>query len=219
MNSTMSDKLNEAAANVATWRDRVRTLNENIAKAEAVAATSVRSRQENLLAASLGDSAAKENLSAVLEDDRRAERELEDLRLALPLATSKLTEAEATHRAAEVEWRKAEVNRLARERCAAAAAIDQAFAMFSEAWGRYEDLGKQLFNAAADDHAGNIHSFSETCDGMLRLAAALPHEPFYSLRWRHSFAQIGGGAPLAVSESAFWGDCRRPMNRRPHDFI
>jgi len=65
-------------------------------------------------------------------------------------------------------------------------------------------LGKQLFNAAADDHAGNIHSFSETCDGMLRLAAALPHEPFYSLRWRHSCAQIGGGAPLAVSEAAFW---------------
>jgi len=31
-------KLEQTAADVATWRDRVRTLNENIAKAEAVAA-------------------------------------------------------------------------------------------------------------------------------------------------------------------------------------
>jgi len=95
-----SHKLEVAAADVATWRDRVRTLQENIAKAEAVAAASVRSRQENVLAASLGDSAAKENLSAVLEDDRRAERELEDLRLAPPLAVSELRTAEGVHRIA-----------------------------------------------------------------------------------------------------------------------
>jgi hypothetical protein len=198
------DRLNEAAAAVATWRDRVRTLNENIAKAEAVAAASVRSRQENVLAASLGDIAAKENLSAVLEDDRKAERELEDLRSALPLATSKLKEAEATHSAAETEWRRAEVVRLATLRIQAAAAIDQAFADFSKAWSEYAELGKQLFNAAADDHANNIHSFTESVDGMLRLAAALPHQPFYDLRWRHSFAPIGTSSSLASAEAAFW---------------
>jgi hypothetical protein len=196
--------LEEAVASVATWRDRVRTLNENIAKAEAVAAASVRSRQENVLAASLGDSVARENLATVLEDDRRAERHLSDLQLALPLAMAELANAEGALKAAETEFRRSEVERLARARVGAASEIDRALSDFSKAWANYEALGLQLFNVAADDHAGNIHSFSETCDGMLRLAAALPHEPFYSLRWRHSFAQIGGGAPLAVSEVAFW---------------
>jgi hypothetical protein len=69
MNSMMNDRLNEAAASVTTWRDRVRTLNDNISEAEAVAAASIRARQENVLAASLGDIAAKENLATVLEDD------------------------------------------------------------------------------------------------------------------------------------------------------
>jgi hypothetical protein len=123
-------KLENAAADVTTWRDRVRTLNENIAKAEAVAAASVRRRQENVLAASLGDGAAKENLAQVLEEDRRAERELEDLRLALPLAESELRTAESAHRAAEVEARKAQVDNLARQRVAAAAAIDQGACRF-----------------------------------------------------------------------------------------
>jgi hypothetical protein len=170
-----------------------------------------------LRSASLGDSAAKENLSAVLEDDRRAARELEDMRMALSLAISKLKEAEATHSAAAVAFRKAEVNRLARERVGAAADIDKAFADFSAAFERYRSLGLELFNVAADDHAGNIHSFSESVDGMLRLAAALPHQPFYDLRWRHSFAPIGTGPSSALAEATYW---RLPTDAvRRHEFF
>jgi hypothetical protein len=119
-------------------------------------------------------------------------------------ARAHVRQAEGAQKAAQAEFRKAEVNRLARDRVESAAAIDRAFADFSKAWSEYEALGLQLFNVAADDHAGNIHSFTESVDGMLRLASSLPHEPFYSLRWKHSFAQLGGGAPLAVSEAAFW---------------
>jgi len=121
----------------------------------------------------------------------------------LQAAEAKLREAEAAHRAAEAEWRKAEVNRLARERCEAAAAIDQAFADFSAAWQRYESLGHQLYNAASYDHQNQIY-LSETCDGLARLSAALPMKPFYDLRHRHSFAPIGTSSSLASAEAAYW---------------
>jgi hypothetical protein len=195
--------LEEAGASVATWRDRVRTLNENISKAEAVAAASVRNRRENVLAASLGDDAAKINLAEVLEDDRKATRDLEDLRLALPLAEQELRTAENDHRVAEAEFRKAEVVRLARDRVEAARQIDQAFADFSAAWQRYESLGHQLYNAASYDHQNQIY-LSETCDGLARLSAALPMKPFYDLRHRHSFAPIGTSSSLAAAESSYW---------------
>jgi hypothetical protein len=198
------DRLNKAAAEIAEWNAKIWKLREDIGKAEAALAESQHRRQEHVLEAALGDHDAKSRLADVLNADRDAERHLADLQLALPAALERLRAAENDHRVAESEFRKAEVNRLARLRCLAAAEIDQAFGDFSKAWAEYSALGLQLFNVAADDHAGNIHSFSETCDGMLRLAAALPHEPFYSLRWRHSCAQIGGGAPLAVSEAAFW---------------
>jgi hypothetical protein len=44
--------------------------------------------------------------------------------------------------------RKAEVNRLARARVDAASDIDKALADFSEAWSRFEVLGRQLYAAA-----------------------------------------------------------------------
>jgi hypothetical protein len=204
MNSMMSDRLNEAAAAAHTWRDRVRTLTENIAKAEAVAAASVRARQENVLAASLGDVAAKENLATVLEDDRRAERELQDLRLALPLATSKLTEAEATHRAAEAEWRKAEVDRLARERVEAAAEIDRAFADFSAAWSRYESLGADLLDLASQEQNSNALWLSETVSGVARLVASLPAVPFLQIKERYPFMPIATSKSLAAAEAQYW---------------
>jgi hypothetical protein len=200
----MNAQLESAAAAIADWNARIWKLREDIGKAEAALAESQHRRQEHVLEAALGDHDAKSRLADVLNADRDAERHFADLQLALPAAMERLRSAENDHRVAESEFRKAEVNRLARLRCLAAAEIDQAFADFSKAWAEYSALGLQLFNVAADDHAGNIHSFTESVDGMLRLAAALPHQPFFDLRHRHSFAQIGGGAPLAVSEAAFW---------------
>jgi hypothetical protein len=204
MNSMMSDRLNEAAAAVAMWRDRVRTLNESISKAEAVAAASTRARQQSVLNAALGDDAAKENLATVLEDDRLAAGELEGLRLALPLATSKLTEAEATHRAAEAEWRKAEVNRLARERVAAAAAIDSAFADFSRAFDTFASLGSELLDLASQEPGANALFLAETISGEARLVASLPARPFLQIKERYPFMPISTSRSLAASEAQYW---------------
>jgi hypothetical protein len=204
MNSMMNDRLNEAAAAVATWRDRVRNLTENIAKAEAVAAASVRARQENVLAASLGDDAARANLAAVLEDDRRAERELQDLRLALPLAESELRTAEAALRIAETEFRRSELDRLARERVAAAAAIDQAFADFSRAWATFESLGHELLDLASQAPGANALFLAETISGEARLAASLPRNPFLAIKEKFPFMAISTHKSLADSERSYW---------------
>jgi hypothetical protein len=196
------DKLSAAAASVTEWQGNVRTINEKIAKAAAVFAESQKIRQEHVLSAALGDNAARERLDHVLEEDRKAEREVEILRSSLRIAETELRNAENAHRAAEAEFRKAEVNRLARERVAAADKIDSALAAFSSAFAEYESIGQQLFSASVD-RQDQIY-LAEHFDGLLRLAAALPHEPFYSIRWKHSFANIGGGVPLAVAEASFW---------------
>jgi hypothetical protein len=196
--------LENAAADVATWRDRVRTLNENISKAEAVAAASIRARQENVLAASLGDAAAKENLAMVLEDDRRAARELEDLRLALPLAESELRTAEASHRFAEAEWRKVEVDRLARRRCAAAEKIDAAFAIISSTWIEYEQIGHDLLDLASQEPGANALYLSETISGESRLAASLPAKPFLAIKECFHFLPISTSKSFAAAEAAYW---------------
>ena len=94
------------------------------------------------------------------------------------------------------------MNRLARERVAAASRIDKALSDMADAWSEYEALGRALYSVS-DDHPNQIY-LAENFDGLLRLSAALPHQPFFDLRHRQSFAQIGGGAPLAISEAAFW---------------
>jgi hypothetical protein len=196
------DRLNKAAAEIAEWNAKLFKLREDISTAETALAESQRRRQSHVLEAALGDDDAKSRLAEVLEDDRRAQRALEDLRQALPVFESRLREAEAAQKDAEAEWRKAEVHRLARERVAAAEKIDAALASFNDAWIEYTRIGQQLFSASID-RQDQLY-LAENFDGLKRLASALPHQPFHDIRWKHSFAQLGGGAPLAISESQFW---------------
>ena len=196
------DKLNQAVAAVAEWQTNVRTINEKIATATAALSEAKKRRQESVLSAALGDHDARERLDHVLEEDRKADLDLEILRSSLQIAETELASAERAQKDAEAEWRQAEVYRLARERCSAAAAIDAALAAFNDAWIEYTKIGQQLFSASID-RQDQLY-LAENFDGLRRLASALPHQPFFDLRHRHSFAQIGGGAPLAVSEAAFW---------------
>jgi hypothetical protein len=199
----MTDKLNQAAASVSEWNAKIWRLREDISTAETALAESQHRRQEHVLEAALGDHDAKSRLADVLNADRDAERHLADLQLALPAALERLRAAENDHRVAEIDFRKTQVDDLARQRVAAAAAIDKALADFSTAWADYEQIGHQLYNVAAHDHQNQIY-LSETCDGMARLSAALPMKPFYDLRHRHSFAPIGTSSSLAAAESAYW---------------
>jgi hypothetical protein len=201
------DKLTAAAASVAEWQTNVRTIADKIAKAEAALAESQKRRQEHVLAAALGDHDARERLDHVLDDDRKAERELQDLRSSLPIAEAALANAERTLKSAETEFRKKEIERLAHARVDAARQIDQALADFSAAFADYESLGRELYAAASDFQ--NQISLSETFDGLARLSAALPMKPFYDLRHRHSFAAIGTSSSLAAAEAAYW---RLPTN-------
>jgi hypothetical protein len=195
-------KLDQAAASVSEWNAKIWRLREDIAKAEAALADSTRLRQQHVLDAALGDHDAKSRLAEVLQADRDAERHLADLQLALPLAMAELANAEGAMKVAETEFRKKEVERLARARVDAAVQIDHALADFSAAFADYEKLGRELF-AAACDHQNQI-SLGETFDGMARLSAALPAKPFYDLRHRHSFAPIGTSSSLAAAESSYW---------------
>jgi len=196
--------LEAAAAAVHEWQAKVRTITQNIEEAEAVVAASARRRSEHVLAASLGDEAARKHLDQVLQDDRQAESNLEDLRLALPLAIEQLKSAEHAQREAEIEFRKARVHHLARQRVEAAAAIDHALAEFSRAWVLFESLGHELLDLASQEPNSNPLYLAETISGEVRLAACLPAAPFLAIRERFNFMPISTSKSLAASEAAYW---------------
>jgi hypothetical protein len=197
------DKLTAAAASVAEWQTNVRTINEKIVKAAGVFAESQKIRQEHVLAAALGDHDARERLNHVLEDDRKA-RELEDLRSSLPIAEAALANAQRAQKSAEVEWRRTEVERLARARVEAAAAIDEAFADFSRAWATFESLGHELIGLASAEPNANALYLAETADGVGRLVASLPAKPFLAIRERFNFMPISTSKSFEAAEASYW---------------
>jgi tRNA U55 pseudouridine synthase TruB len=196
-------KLEAAAASVSEWNTKIRKLREDIAKADATLAESRHLRQTHVLEAALGDSAAKENLATVLVDDRKAERELEDLSLALPLAESELRTAEGAHRIAETEFRRSEVERLSRSRVEEAAAIDRAFADFSKAWSKYESLGHELLGLASESGSNALY-LAETISGEARLVASLPRNPFLAIKEKFPFMAVSTHKSLADAERSYW---------------
>ena len=195
-------KIEATAAAVTEWQTNVRTITDKIAKAQAVLAESKKTRNEQVFAAAMGDHEVRKHLDHALEQERAAEIDLEILRSSLRHAEAELRTAENAQRAAHLELRKAEQIRLARARVEAARKIDAALAEFSSSWAEYSEIGRALY-AVSDDYPNQIY-LAEHLDGLLRLAAALPHQPFFDIRHKHSFCQLGGGAPLAVSEAAFW---------------
>jgi hypothetical protein len=196
------NRLEAAAEAVAKCRQHIQEIRLAIASQEEVVAGSELRRQPHVLQAARGDVSAKNTLDKLLHEDLAAERTLADLRLALPQAEAELRAAENAQRAAHSELRKAEQIRLARARVEAARKIDATLAEFSSSWAEYSEIGRALY-AVSDDYPNQIY-LAEHLDGLLRLAAALPHQPFFDIRHKHSFCQLGGGAPLAVSEAAFW---------------
>jgi hypothetical protein len=194
-------KIEATAAAVSEWQMKVRTINEKIATAEAAFAASEARRREHALAASLGDDAAQKNLDQVLQDDIRTQRDLDNLKLSLPLAEAKLREAENAHRAVIAEVRKAEVAKLVLERIDVAREYDRAAAE-SAAWlQRYHAIGNELHAILADPM--NM-SLNEGVEGWHRVAKSLP-APFATLQKRLPGVFFGGGGSLAQAEASYWG--------------
>jgi hypothetical protein len=195
----MNDKLSQATAEIAEWNTRIWKLREDIAKAETVLAESQHRRQSHVLEAALGDEGAKQRLEQVLADDRKAERELADLKMALPLAESRLREAENEHRNIEIEMRNHEKNRLVLERIEAAKEVDRALADVAAALQRYLDIGADIWPLVVDPYG----STRDQIEGWMRIAKALP-APFQILQKRLPGVDFGGGGPLAQAEASYW---------------
>jgi hypothetical protein len=192
-------KLEESARAVAEWQTKAWTINESIAKAEAVLAQSEHRRRSNALAASLGDENARKNLDQVLRDDIQAQRDLENLRLALPLAEAELKTAENAHRAVAAEVKKSQVNELVLKRIAEAEDVAAALTVAGEALRRYLDSGAQIY-ALTDDLFG---SRRDEVEGWNRIAKSLP-APFADLQKRQPGVFYGGGQKLADAEASYW---------------
>jgi hypothetical protein len=197
-------KLNQAAASVTEWQGRIRAITENVAIAADALSESQKRRQEHILSAALGDHGARERLDHVLEEDRKAELDLEILRSSLQIAETELASADRAKKAAEADFRRSEVERLARLRCLAAAEIDQAFSDFAAAWSDYESLGHELLDLASQEPNSNALYLSETISGEARLVASLPAKPFLSIRERFNFLPISTSKSLATSEAQYW---------------
>jgi hypothetical protein len=196
-------KIGATAAAVSDWQLKVRTINEKIAATSATLAASDTRRRESALAASLGDDAAQKNLDQVLQDDIRAQRDLDNLKLSLPLAEAKLREAENLHRAEETSARKHDINRLVLERIEVTRQIDEVLASSLEPLLQtYEKLGHELFPLCVD-HSSFV-SRGEEIAGWLRVAKSLPPS-FKTMQQRLPGVDFGGGPKLAVSESQYWG--------------
>ncbi|HWY87089.1 MAG TPA: hypothetical protein VNX28_10210, partial [Gemmataceae bacterium] len=161
-------------------------------------------RTEHELAAALGNHESRNHLEQILRDDSEAERQLQIQQRALPLALERLKSAENAHRTAEAEWRKAEVNRLARERVAAAAEIGKAFAYFSKAWANYSALGDELLGLASQEPNSNALYLAETISGEARLVASLPAKPFLAIREKFNFMPISTSKSFAAAEASYW---------------
>jgi 2-keto-3-deoxy-L-rhamnonate aldolase RhmA len=194
------EKLEQANRAVAEWQSKVWTINEAIAKAENTLAASERRRRENALAASLGDADAQKNLDEVLQDDIRAVRDLDNLRLAGPAAEAKLREAENTHRLIAAEVKQSQVNELVLKRIAEAEDVAAALTVACEALRRYLDSGAQIY-ALTDDLFG---SRRDDVEGWNRIAKSLP-SPFADLQKRQPGVFLGGGPKLADAEASHWG--------------
>ena len=96
------------------------------------------------------------------------------------------------------------MNRLARERVAAAAAIDSAFADFSRAFDTFASLGSELLDLASQEPGANALFLAETISGEARLVASLPARPFLQIKERYPFMPISTSRSLAASEAQYW---------------
>ena len=193
------DNLEAAAAKIADWNAKIWKLREAIAKAEAVLAESEGRRRQHALEAALGGDSAKKHLEQVLRDDRDAAGQLEDLRLALPLAEAELKTAENAHRAIAAEVKKSRVNELVLKRIAEAEDVTAALTVAGEAIRRYLDSGAQIY-ALTDDLFG---SRRDEVEGWIRIAKSLP-APFADLQKRQPGVFLGGGPKLADAEASYW---------------
>jgi hypothetical protein len=193
----------ETAAVVTEWQRSISSIETQVNTANAALVRAKKQREIHALKASMGDAAAIAAIKTARDAQRDAESTIDDLRVALPEAQSQLVAAEKAAASARHELAMLHGERLMRERVAAAARMDAAFAECAAAYADFERLGRELqafpdLNIAV---GGNM-SHWETVTGYRRIAAALP--AFFVKLFPQTWANEDARQSLAASEEKFW---------------
>ena len=181
---TLEDAVAETAATAAGWHSKVANIETQLAAA-------TKHREQNALAAALGDQTAT-----------AAIRHEADLAIALPAARLALAAAERAATAARHELAKLHGTALMRQRVIAAARMDAALSECAAAYADFDRLGREI-QSLPDlriAQSGNVSDW-ERAQGYRRIAAALP--PFF-VKLLSSWSHQDKWIPLAVSEQNLW---------------
>jgi hypothetical protein len=200
----LEDAVAKTAAEAACWHAKFKALEGQIADWTHAVTTATKLREEHGLAAALGESTALAAVKKARAEQHEAEQHLADLAaIALPASRVHLANAEKAAAAARHALAMHHGEKLMRQRVAAAAQMDQAFAVCAAAFGEYERLGQELQNFPDLNLAqGGGMARWEDAAGLKRIAAAVPIclTKLPAWTWTHPSARV----PLADSEADFW---------------
>ena len=195
--------VSDTAAVVSDWRRSIASIETQLNAANLALARAKKHREEHALKASLGDPAAIAAVKHGRAEQHSTEQTIADLALALPEAQAQLVIAEKNAESARHELAKLHGAALMRERVAAAARMDAAFAESAAAYADFERLGRELqsFPDLGIAVSGNM-SHWETVTGYRRIAASLPgfFVKLFPTNWTNDSPRVA----LAQSEASFW---------------
>jgi chromosome segregation ATPase len=192
----------ETASIVAEWKSTVAKIETEFNVATLARDNAQKVRSTHALAAAMQDANAVAEIKHARSADAAAAATLADLAVAIPAAREKLADAEKAAAAARHELAKYQAEKIMRERVAAAARMDKAFADLADAYIIYESLGRQLqsYPDLNSPHGGMAQY--EGSVGFKRIAAAVPTFllKLFPANWTNEAVR----QPLAESEAHFW---------------
>jgi chromosome segregation ATPase len=197
------DNLKSAEVETAKWRSRVERINAKIREAQDVLSKSDTRRAEHALAAATGDETAAGAMTKIRRENENAERDIADLRLALPEAQRHLAAAEQV----ESNLRKSASRKVAREKMAlriqAAKKFDAALVELVRALNEWIELGGEIEQYYLEIFGGaaSLQHITDNVNGMKRVIAALPPSIFGRL---FPTTPLGLHSSLERSEADLW---------------
>jgi hypothetical protein len=200
----LEDAVAKTSATAAGWVAKVKALEIQVADWTHAVTTATSLREQHALAAALGEAHAIVAIKKARAEQHDAEQHLADLSMiALPAAMAHLASAEKAATSARHELAKLIATQIMRARVAAAAQMDEAFAVCAAAFGEYERLGQELQSFPDLNLAqGGGMARWEDAAGLKRIAAAVPIclTKLPSWTWTDPSKRVA----LAVSEADFW---------------
>jgi hypothetical protein len=203
MQKELEHQVEQTAAKVAECRGTIARIGAQLETANLARANAKKIREANALKSATGDATAIAAIKAARAEQLAAEQTRVDLKIALPEMEAQLAAAEKAAASARHELAMLHGRALMRQRVAAAARMDAAFAESAAAYADFERLGRELqsfpdLNIAV---SGNM-SHWETVTGYRRIASALPM--FFLKLFPTTWSNEAPRTSLAASEAHFW---------------